>query len=120
MFDWLKFWKKNPPPESSNDDMLVSINYFISKSNGPMIDIEIKDYSDDSIDALLSMLDILMGDDFYMETLKMVTSGFVADGREDIVELIQTHLEGILASKLITAQKELLEEPCIKPSDMML
>jgi hypothetical protein len=88
MFDYFLKRKKQ---ESENFNK-ISITYLIDNEDVPMIDVLLNSYDEDSVEALCSLLDILANDSFYVETVKMISENLAANGREDLLIKILTHV----------------------------
>jgi hypothetical protein len=109
-----KFFKSKEPEQVSK----VSISYLIDQNDTPLIDITLKDYSEDSIKALCSLLDVLSKDSFYVSTVQMIYDTLSSNGKDDIVMKVLTHIsqqDGDKISKFVDKSKE--SQMCIKPSD---
>jgi hypothetical protein len=118
------FFKKQPEKfeeEEDNDDILASVTYYIkSDKPNPIINIDLKDYDDETINGLCKILDVLSTDASYIETINMIKSALIADNQEELLLRIFTHIGQQAKHKIITAHKESVkDEPCIKPSDML-
>lgn len=123
MFNFL--WKKNNNTIEEkiepidNDDCLASITYFVSKEHGPMIDVGLMDYDKQSIEALFSLLDILSGTQFYVDTVEMIRDSLIKDNKANILVSLKQHLEKRLTTQVAEQVKLFKDEPCISPSDML-
>lgn len=103
-----------------NDTSLAAITYFINKDSNAAIDISLKDYEADSIEALCKLLDVLSTDAFYVETINMIKNGLTKDDQEEVLIRIFTHISQQVRNKILTTSKEsTMDTPCIKPSDML-
>lgn len=100
---------------------LVRIAYFISSNDStPSIDIELREYDDESIDALCKLLNILASDTFFLETIEMIRKGLLSNGREDLLIKIYSKIAAKSGEKILNSHRENhKDEPCIKPSDML-
>ena len=107
--------------ENVDEDVLASITYYIKRdSDSVVIDAEMLDYSDESILAICSILDILSEEGSYVETVNMLRSALIDSGQQDIMLTILTNVSQQARTKLVNAQRESQkDEPCIKPSDMI-
>ena len=118
-----KFFKK------PNDDNLAKIAYVIKKGeDSPTVDIVIEDYSGESLNGLVKILQTVHSDNCLVETVNIIVDNLRSQGKdEEVVELcmkLGNNFWNTTAS--ILSQKEELkklnnkeEEPCIKPSDML-
>lgn len=99
----------------------ISITYLIDENDTPMIDIDLKDYSDDSIKALCSLLDILSKDAFYVTTVQMIYDTLSSNGKDEIVMNILTHISKQNTDKITSfMDKNKESQVCISPSDAVV
>lgn len=111
------FFKKKI--EQKQEDNLASITFFMSKDGEvPGIDIEMHDYSEDSVIAMCLLLNVIVSDHGYLEAIDMIKNGLIKDGKEDILIQILTTIEPSINQKLLD-RIEKNKEPCIRPSDML-
>jgi len=117
------FLKKKTDNKINEELIDASITYYIKRdSKSPVLNIEINNYDDQSIDALCKLLDLLNTESCYVETVEMIKNSLINDKREDILIKILTHVERSVINKLLKVkayEKKIKEEPCIKPSDMI-
>ena len=134
IFDFFKKKVSEEPPEEHQDDdyinlgpdseLQASISYFILSDGVPRLDIEIKDYTEDTIDNLCVLLLSLNMHETYTETLEMIKEGLVQEGREDVFAKVSSQISAavllreLTSSPTTTAKKE-GEDPCINPSDVL-
>lgn len=115
------FLKKKTDNKINEELIDASVTYYIKRdSKSPVLNIEINNYDDQSIEALCKLLDLLNSESCYIETVEMIKNSLINDKREDILIKILTHVEQSITNKLLKAyEKKAKEEPCIKPSDMI-
>jgi|LakMenE01Jun11ns_1017448.scaffolds.fasta_scaffold9013528_1 hypothetical protein len=118
------FKKPDVAKESPNEDdnnIIAAITYCITKdSESPVINIEMKDYDEESCVAICDLLDILSEENSYVETINMLKSGLSQDGQQDLLIKIFTFIGQKAKDKILNAHRESVkDEPCIKPSDML-
>lgn len=100
-------------------EIAAAIHYIVKKkSNQALIDIELHDYDNDSIDSLCSLLEILGSDMFYIDTINMIKESLIKENREDVLIKILSKLSETLKHKLLYQHEIHKNEPCIKPSDL--
>jgi hypothetical protein len=119
---FFSFFKKSPVESTEKDNsILASITYYVDKnSTGPVIDIALENYDEESINALCKLIDILGEDISYIETINMIKSALIADKQEDLLLKIFTHISQQSRNRILSAHKESIkDETCIKPSDML-
>lgn len=114
-----KFFQKKPLEEDKEDN-LASISYIIKKdAKTAYVDIELKDYEEESIDALCQLLDILGSDLFYFDTINMVKSSLMQENKHDALIKILTRMNSKIRDKIYNSITDSdKDEPCIKPSEM--
>jgi hypothetical protein len=119
MFNFFKKSAVIEPPKIDNS--LASISYKASENGSIIIDISLKDYEQDSILGLCRILDTLSSDGFYLETINMIQQGLLRDNNEEVLLQVITHVGSKARIKIINDHnKEMdMDEPCIKPSDML-
>ena len=117
MFNFFK--KPDIIQNKKTDDSLASISYRANDNGSVIIDISLKDYEPNSILGLCRILDSLSSDGFYLETINMIQKGLLEDNNEEILLQIITHVGQQARIKMIKDSKEMEDEPCIKPSDML-
>jgi hypothetical protein len=115
------FFSKKEEQIEESDDTLAAITYLIKRNdNRTLIDIELKEYNYESIEALSSLLDVLSSDTSYVETINMIKNALINDGEEELLLKLFTNIGQQAKNKVINSQQEnIKDEPCIKPSDML-
>lgn len=108
-------------PEKDDDNILAAITYCISRdSESPLINIEMKDYNEESCVAICDLLDVLSEESSYVETINMLKNGLSQDGQQALLVKIFTFIGQKAKDKILNAHRESVkDEPCIKPSDML-
>lgn len=116
------FFKKKPDnkkiPESN--EILAKISYIVFKdSDSTIVDVELEDYSDESIESLCYIIDTLAEDRAMLETMNIVKNALVEEGREDCLIKIFNLINKNTKAKIINGNKDSkADEPCIKPSEV--
>jgi len=119
------FRKKSTIEETESQSKEVnqpeaSITYYMLNGQGPMIDISLDDYDNESLESLTVLLKTLSTDVCFVETVEMIKDGLVKDGKQDILLKLLINLGEIASKKMMNAYKESgKDKPCIKPSDML-
>ena len=117
------FFKKKPVDNNKTEEpneILAKISYIISKdSDSTIVDVELEDYSDESIASLSYIIDTLAEDRSILETMNIVKNALVEEGREDCLIKIFNLINKNTKAKIISGNKDnKADEPCIKPSDV--
>lgn len=114
-----KFFQKKPL-EDKDEENVASISYIVKKdAKTAYVDIELKDYEEESIAALCQLLDVLGSDLFYFDTINMVKTSLMQDNKHDILIKILTKINSKVRAKIYNSTQESSStEPCIKPSEM--
>ena len=120
-----KFFKK----QKLDDNHIAKVAYVMSKGeDSPTVDIVIEDYSGESLNALVKILQTVHSDGCLVETVNIIIDNLISQGKEEeIVELCMklgssfwnntaAAVEQAKEQKKIENKEE---EPCIKPSDML-
>jgi len=108
-------YAENPESEEQN---YASIQFYVDEIGGPSkVSVVLDDYTEECCDAMCTILTTLTEEGTAIETFNIIRSFLEDDGRQDIVLK--------LAMKIGEQQKkkdntEVSDEPCIKPSDMIL
>jgi len=107
--------------QNQNNNILASITYLIKKNEkSPILNIEIDNYDEISIESLCYLLDTLGSDACYVETIEMIKDIFIENHQENLLIKILTHVSNSTKSKIVKTYEEKIEnEPCIKPSEML-
>jgi hypothetical protein len=118
-FNLLK--KENDKPENNNN-ILASVTYVVlENSDSPLVDVEMSDYSDKSIQGLCQILDVLASDKSLIETVEIIKNAMISDGQGENLIKIFNHINKNTKSKMIESYKERDEDsPCIKPSEVFI
>ena len=118
IFKWFQSSPKEEKPEKaagkwhSESNIDAVIVYYVTKEGETCVDVEINDYEDNTMENFYQLLSTMGQDQIFVETLEIVSQGFVEAGREDIFLKLATkvHLEFLQKSP---------EGPCLKPSDVL-
>jgi len=118
-----KFLKKN------DDDHIAKISYVMKKGeDSPIVDIVIEDYSGESLNGLVKILQTVHSDNCLVETVNIIVDSLKSQGKEEeIVELCMklgnnfwnTTAEVLQKKEESKKTNDKEEGPCIKPSDML-
>jgi|TARA_R110000824_G_scaffold53483_14_gene148134 hypothetical protein len=121
IFDFFRRAKTDSPPnkqeeelgtDPEEEDVVASITYLMTVDGEPYVNIELKNYEENTIERFSELLMGLGSDSFYFDTVSMAREGFIVDGKDDVFVEI--------ATKIADATLEnLKEEPCFKPSDLL-
>lgn len=116
MFNFLRKQTKEPEIENKT---LASITYVINTDNdNPIIDIQINDYDEKSIEALGSLLLTLSSDSCFIETTNIIRSLLIEDSRPDILIKLFSKIHNQFKEKMNNLHIKTSNTPCIKPSEM--
>ena len=124
MFEFLAKYmngnKNDTKKEVDGSEILASITYLIQRNDeNPVIDVALRDYDPESIDALCSILNTLGNDAFYIDTINIIKSSLAKENRHDLAIKIFANIESNIRDKILQSAKDRLQnEPCVKPSEM--
>lgn len=123
MFKFFKIKKEEPVSTEidENNNIAARIQYIMPKdSESTIVDVELGDYDEQSIEALCDLLDILSSDAFFVETINIIQSSLIRENKQDLLIKIFTRIGDSARRKLLdTNKQDKKDEPCIKPSDMI-
>lgn len=126
------FFKKKPdePVEPVEPEVeSSSLTYYITDGDEIFFDVNLVDYSDESLKSFAKILVGISSFRFQVQTIEMVQDGFLeADKTDEYEKLLhyiiltsqrdQRNLDKDAVDNLDRRQKS-EEDPCIKPSDML-
>jgi hypothetical protein len=106
-----------------NNSTKASITYFVDKDNYVVVDVALADYEDDSLSALMDILETLSDGKSYIETVHILKQGLIQNGKTEMLNKLAAQL----ASKTMKSQNGLIQkytdiinsQPCIRPSEML-
>ena len=103
------------------DKTQVAITYYIEEGDDSVkIDVGVKDCSDENIIRLGDILNVILQDTGYIETVNMIQKEFTEKGLEE--EALKFLLMvGKQSKKYVneTAKDQKRSKPCISPSDIL-
>jgi len=116
-----KFFRKNKNDSDvevdskwNQQDAQACIVYYIKDDGDPKVDVELRDHSDESMMALSTLMIILQTDATFLETLNVVKSGFIQEGREDLFTRLAMQV-----ALFANTEEEKGEGPCFRPSEVL-
>jgi hypothetical protein len=106
----------------NNENIVAKLSYIFSKDyDTPVIDVEIQEYNDESMDGLCNILDTLGQDKTYFETIDIIKNFMIQDGQEEYLIKMISRLAPHSKSKIVDGSKQIeLDKTCIRPSDIMI
>lgn len=122
MFRFFKKKQQNSPIENEdNDEAIASIRYLVKRdSDGPVIDIELMDYDDESIEGLCSLLEVLGSDMCFIDTVGIIKSSLLSEQKHDMLIKIFSRINDKIKLKLLNINKDKTKnDPVVKPSEMI-
>jgi hypothetical protein len=120
------FEEEDDPKEELARD-IATITYRVDKNGEFYVDIDLEDYTNDTVQKLGYLISSIPSLQFQVQTMDIVRKAFMKDGKKE-------ELERLIATVIVKSEKFLdrLEkqceeeeeegqgnEPCIKPSDMI-
>lgn len=117
MFEWFKSKFFASEQQNAINNTIASITYYVDQNNKVKLDMSMQDYDDASVNAIISLLEVLSKESFFIETLNFFQSAMRKHNREDIVARVFIHISNIIKSKK-EQQDEQERSPYIKPSDL--
>lgn len=119
-----KFFKKKEQEdiiENEEEETLASIKYLVKRdSDGPIIDIELFDYDEESINGLCLLLEVLSDDKCFIDTIGIIKSSLLSEQKHDLLIQVFSRINDKIKSKLLSVNRnKIKDEPVVKPSEMM-
>jgi hypothetical protein len=122
MFTRLRNWLKKPQPQPEESKIESSKTYVIYsiEDNGDIVtDINLKDYSPESVKSLALLICSFTDVVAHVQTLEAIKNGFISNGLEDLYDIFAQEMMNNIAEEDDQEEEEQEELPCIKPSDML-
>lgn len=109
-----------PSGELFDESHVAGITYFVGTDGQVQLDIEVFDYSNESMDALCRILNTLSMDSCYLSTLNMIRDQLTQEGQEEALVRIYNNVAKSPNDKAVRVYtKKSQSKPCIRPSDML-
>ena len=103
-----------------DESHVAGITYFAGTDGKVQLDIELFDYSNESMDALGHILTTLSMDSSYISTLNMIRDQLEEEGQADALLRVYNHIAKSPSDKAVRVYtKKTQSKPCIRPSDML-
>jgi hypothetical protein len=124
MFKFFKRKSADKDIEGIPKDAQSSLTYYVKDDGEIFIDINLEDYSEETLGNFSKILAGISSLRFQLQTIDVVKHGFLESGRvkefEQLLILI-LHLsrQDVEEVENYIDKKAKEEEPCIKPSDML-
>jgi hypothetical protein len=120
LFDFLTSKKTKNDSNDDNSETLAKVSYIINKSSESIIvDVELSEYTDECIQSLCEIIDILSSEKSILDTVDIIKNAMVSDGKQDSLVKFFTYLDIETKTKLLNINTK-DDEPCIKPSEVFL
>lgn len=119
MFEY--FLKNKEDKEEKEEQIETSIVYKIAKDGVVNVDVNMDDFSIDSMRKLCEILDLLSKESCYIQTLEIVKGGLEAEQATDCIEYLYSYIAtNMIKNKASEMMQEITEEqPCIQPIQML-
>jgi hypothetical protein len=110
-----------PPSGDVYDESKVAgVTYFVGTDGNVQLDIEIFDYSNESIEGLCQILSTLSADSCYVSTINMIQEQLKEDRQDAALLKIYNHVAKTPNDKAVRVYTQKNKsKPCIRPSDML-
>jgi hypothetical protein len=101
--------------------LLANVSYAVYEDSPDIIiDIELDDYTDASINALCSIIENISSDVGVLNTINMIKDALVLAGEEEALLILLTKIgQNIVANAKSRTEDKDDDPPCILPSDML-
>ena len=111
---------KTEPTEVFDENRVAGITYYVGLDGQLQVDVEMLDYTDESIDGLGKVLASLSMDNCYLQTVQLIQSLLQEEGQDEALLRIYNHLATNPNDKALRLHREKQKnKPCIKPSEML-
>ena len=117
----LEFKDSDESQSNYEDQTYVAITYYIAEGDDSVkIDVGIQDYSDENIIRLGDVLNVILQDSGYTETVEIIHKSLMKQGLEEEA-LKFLIMIGNQSKKYVnkTAKEQKRSKPCISPSDIL-
>jgi hypothetical protein len=103
---------------TQDEQTLAKITYsFIKDNPSTMVDIEIQEYNEESINALAHIVSTIGEENIYLDTLEIIENAMIKNNKENYFFKLIAELSK--NTRLHNGNTNELDNPCIKPSDML-
>lgn len=122
LFNFFKSNENPPKDDSDSSEVLASLSFIMtSDSESPVVDVELKDYDNQCIKALCSLIDMLAQERSLVETVEIIKNGMIKDGKEEYLLDVFSHISDTTKSKMLSTYEDKdTDEPCVKPSEVFI
>jgi len=108
------------PEENAATKRVAAIKYGVDASGEMHIDVDVEDFSRETIDHLSKILITLSMDNCYLETIQMIQTSLQQYDQEDALMQIYAAIAANPNDKAVRIHNEKVKsKPCIRPSDML-
>ena len=118
------FYKlKNNTRDTSSKKTIASISYQVDDNDKIFVDMSVEDYSERSMLALFSILDILYDKTSISKTIDILKENLIKNDQADWLDMLEKHISKYSVNRnnnVIKMYEDIINsQPCIKPSDIM-
>lgn len=106
---------------NQQDQTTAAITYYYDPVDKDIkIDVAVKDYSEQSIDDLCNILEVLSNDKAYIETVNIIRTNLSENENKGSLTRFLVNI-GKQANKTFMNKLEevVMNQPCVRPSDML-
>jgi len=116
--------KNNNEPTDVDEpqgDIQSAVTFYVQSDGTIFLDINLSDYSEETIDNFSHMMCSLGSEEFQLQALDIVQNGMIKDNKMDEFERFLTVMaqNTPLVHKAKKTRQKTEDDPCIKPSDMI-
>jgi hypothetical protein len=115
--------ENDPPAEDAlvHEDLHACITYFVGADGMPRVDVELRDYEQETLDSFCKLLISLSLDISFFETLDTIKEGLIKEDRLDVFAEIASQIASSVTGNSVEENhtKKSGEEPCISPSEVL-
>lgn len=106
---------------NEQDQTTASITYYYDPIDKDIkIDVGVRDYSEQSIDDLCRILDVLSEDKAYIETVSIIKNSLAENGYQgSLTRFLVCIAQQANKTFMNKIEDVVMNQPCIRPSDML-
>jgi Ser-tRNA(Ala) deacylase AlaX len=112
---------KDESQPNQQDRITAAITYYYDPIDKDIkIDVAVKDYSEESINDLCNILNVLSNDKAYIQTVTIIRTSLAENENKDSLTKFLVNI-GKQTNKTFMSKLEevVMNQPCVRPSDML-
>jgi hypothetical protein len=119
VFNFFKKQENKEKEDKQEDEELSSVTYYVSSDGTIKIDMSMKDYTKESLDATVIIMNLIGGGSCFLQTLDFFKQAMTNENRTDLIAYLVMNIDPKVQESIINQTKaDKTEAPYIKPSDL--